>query len=64
MLARTIRRLAMMETIDNILTIDWWWDEQEYRVPSRARMKRERQAYEDAERKDGKIESRGQGYMG
>lgn len=42
----------MMETIDNILTIDWWWDEQEYRVPSKARMKRERKAYEEAERED------------
>ncbi len=55
--------MAQIE-VENPMTVDWWWDEQEYRVPSRARMKRERQAYEEAERKDGKIESRGQGYMG
>lgn len=54
----------MMEQTENVMVTDYWWDEQEYRVPSRARMKRERQAYEEAERKDGKIESRGQGYMG
>ena len=40
----------MPDQIENSMTVDWWWDEQEYRVPSRARMKRERQAYEEAER--------------
>lgn len=35
---------------ENPMVVDWWWDEQEYRVPSKARMKRERQAYEEAER--------------
>lgn len=45
----------MMETTENAMTVDWW-DEQEYRVPSRARMKRERQAYEEAEREDRKNE--------
>lgn len=44
--------------VDNILIVDWCWDEQEYRLPSRARMKRERQAYEEAEREDWEIESR------
>lgn len=39
-----------MEKVDNIMVTDWWWDEQEYRVPSKARLKREMQAYEDAER--------------
>lgn len=38
--------------VDNILMLDWWWDEQEYRVPSKARMKKQRQAYEEAERED------------
>ena len=47
-----------MEQVENILTIDWWWDEQEYRVPSNARMERERKAYEEAEREDREIESR------
>lgn len=41
-----------MEQIDNIMAIDWWWDEQEYRVPSKERLKRERQAYEEAEGED------------
>lgn len=37
----------------------------ECQIANRERLKkRERQAYEEAERKDGKIESRGQGYMG
>lgn len=39
-------------------------DKTEYREPGKRRLKRQRQAYEEAERKDGKIESRGQGYMG
>lgn len=41
-----------METIENAMVVDWWWGEQEYRLPSRAQMKRERQAYEEAERED------------
>lgn len=41
-----------MEMIENAMVVDNWWDEQEYRIPSRARMKRERQAYEEAERED------------
>jgi len=41
-----------MEEIENILVTDWWWDEQEYRMPNRARMKRERQAYQEAEREE------------
>lgn len=41
-----------METVENSMVVDWWWDEQEYRVPSKARLKRERQAYEEAERED------------
>lgn len=49
--------MAQIE-VDNILTADWWWYEQEYRVPSHARMKRERQAYEEAERECRENESR------
>ncbi len=41
-----------MEMIENAMVVDNWWDEQEYRLPSRAQMKRERQAYEEAERED------------
>lgn len=54
--------MAQIE-VDNILTVDWWWDEHEYRVPSRARMERERQAYEEAEREDREIEGRRYGDM-
>lgn len=39
-----------MDKVDNIMVTDWWWDEQEYRVPSKARLKREMQAYEETER--------------
>lgn len=42
----------MYEQIENSMVVNWWWDEQEYRMPSKARMKRERQAYEEAERED------------
>lgn len=40
--------MMQIET-ENPTVIDWWWDEQECRVPSKARMKRERQAWEEAE---------------
>ena len=50
--------------IENRMVVDSEWDEIEYGVPSKFRIKTERQAYEETERKDGKIESRGQGYMG
>lgn len=42
----------MYEQIENSMVVNWWWDEQEYRMPSKALMKRERQAYEEAERED------------
>lgn len=48
----------MYEQIENRMVVNWWWDEQEYRMPSKARMKRERQAYEEAEREDRKDERR------
>ena len=37
---------------ENSMDAARWWDEQEYRAPCRARMKRERQAQEEAERED------------
>lgn len=42
----------MSEMIENTMVTDWWWNEIEYGVPSAARMKRERQAYDEAERED------------
>lgn len=42
----------MPEMIENPMVLDWWWDESEYGVPNKARMIRERQAYEEAERED------------
>lgn len=38
--------------IENKMVVDWAWGEIEYGVPSKARMNRERQAYEEAERED------------
>ena len=42
----------MTEMIENNMVVDWWWSEQEYRVPSSSQLKRKRQAYEEAERED------------
>ncbi|MDE5965859.1 MAG: hypothetical protein K2G89_03410 [Lachnospiraceae bacterium] len=42
----------MTDQIENAMVVNWWWDESEYGVPSKARMKRERQAYEAEERED------------
>ena len=41
-----------MEQIENKMVVDWAWDEREYGVPSRRRIKKKRQAYEEAERED------------
>ncbi len=41
-----------MEQIENRMVVDWVWDEIEYGIPNRHRLKRERQAYEEAERED------------
>lgn len=38
-----------MEQIENRMVIDSEWDECEYRIPNKSRVKRERQAYEAAE---------------
>ena len=53
-----------MEQTEGSMATDRWWDEQECRVPSRARMKRERQSYEEEERggSDG-VQGGRQGYM-
>lgn len=40
----------MSEQIENSMTADGFWDESEYRVLSLSRLKREREAYEQAER--------------
>lgn len=42
----------MMPEIENRMVVDSEWDEEEYGVPSKARLKRMRQAYDDAERED------------
>lgn len=42
--------MAQIE-VENPMTVDWWWDEQEYRDP------RERQAWEGAGREDRKDDS-------
>lgn len=42
----------MTEQIENRMVIDWAWDEIEYGVPSRARMKKQRKAYDESERED------------
>lgn len=42
----------MEQIVENKMLVDSEWDEQEYRVPNKARLKRLRQAYEEAERVD------------
>lgn len=39
----------MMEQIENRMVVDEEWDEQEYGIPSKRRLKNERSAYEEAE---------------
>lgn len=38
--------------IENRMVVDLEWDEIEYRIPNKARLRRERQSYEEAERED------------
>lgn len=40
----------MPEQIENSMIVDGFWNESEYGVPSGSRLKREREAYEQAER--------------
>lgn len=42
----------MPELIENKMVLDWPWDETEYGVPNKLRLKRQRQAYEESERED------------
>lgn len=42
-----------MEQIENHMVVDWW-NEIEYRPFDRNRLRREREAYEEAEREDRK----------
>lgn len=42
----------MFNELENRMVINEEWVEIEYGVPNRSRMKRERQAYEEAERED------------
>lgn len=42
----------MPEMIENHMLIDGYWGETEYGVPSGDRIRRERQAYEEAEREE------------
>lgn len=53
-----IMRTEKMIEIENPMLVDWWWDELEYGIPNKRRMKRERKAYEEAEREDREIERR------
>lgn len=38
--------------VENVMVVDQWWDEQEYGVPSKRRLRRMREAYEEEERED------------
>lgn len=44
--------MSMYEQIENRMVVDSEWDEIEYGVPSRARLRRERQNYDEAELED------------
>ena len=51
--ARIIRGFGMTEMIENQMDVDSEWEEQEYCVPSKARLKRMRLDYEEIEYKEG-----------
>ena len=46
----------MSEMIENRMVVDWVWDEIEYGLPNKHRIKRQRQTFEEEERKDREIE--------
>lgn len=46
-----------MEQIENKMVVDWAWDEVEYGVPNKRRLKRLMQDYEDEERGEREYES-------
>ncbi len=57
-LARITRRLVMVYPIENQMVVDEAWDWNESMTPDKERLKRQRQAYEEAEREyreDGKV---------
>ena len=39
----------MPEMIENHMVEDWWWGEIEYGIPSKKRLKAEKNAYDEAE---------------
>lgn len=41
-----------MERIENAMVEDWYWNEIEYGVPSPNRLRKTREAYEQAEREE------------
>lgn len=42
----------MPEQLENKMVVDWAWNEIEYGVPDGNRLRRIREAYEDAEREE------------
>lgn len=42
----------MPEQIENSMVADWYWNEIEYGVPSKARIRRERENYDREEMED------------
>lgn len=38
--------------VENPMVVDWYWNEIEYGVPSPSRLRRIREAYEQAEREE------------
>lgn len=39
-----------MEELENSMLVDWFWDETEYGVPDRNRLRRQRETYDEIER--------------
>lgn len=50
--AMTMRSWKMTNELENRMVVDSEWDEIEYRIPNKNRIKRLRQACEEAERGD------------
>lgn len=42
----------MPEQLENKMVVDWAWNEIEYGVPERSRLKRLKQAYDEQEREE------------
>ena len=41
-----------MNEVENAMVVDQWWDEQDYGAPSKRRLKRLREVYDEAEMED------------